>query len=138
MRGLMASASSASRPVHLTLRNLSKCAVVIFLQTSGDFLSKEQLAALQTYVRGGGGFVGIHCAAAGMMTEPWYGELIGAVFTDHPGPQRGILTIENKDNAIVAGLPEEWEWFDEWYNFNSNPRAEGDRAVVHQRRDFKL
>lgn len=103
--------------------NLSQYAVVIFLQTSGDFLNEEQLAALQAYVRGGGGFVGIHCAAAGMTTELWYGELIGAVFTDHPEPQHGILTIENKDHVIVSGLPEKWKWFDEWYNFNINPRA---------------
>ncbi|OTA52437.1 carboxylesterase-like protein [Hypoxylon sp. EC38] len=107
----------------INVENLSHYAVVIFLQTSGDFLNKQQLAALQAYVRGGGGFVGIHCAAAGMTTEPWYGELIGAVFTDHPEPQHGILTIENKDHVIVFGLPEKWEWFDEWYNFNTNPRA---------------
>ncbi|KAI1407652.1 glycosyl hydrolase [Hypoxylon sp. FL1857] len=107
----------------INVENLSKYAVVIFLQTSGDFLSKGELAALQTYVRGGGGFVGIHCAAAGMTTEPWYGELIGAVFTDHPAPQHGVLTVENRDHVIVSGLPEKWEWFDEWYNFNVNPRA---------------
>ncbi|KAI0847199.1 ThuA-like domain-containing protein [Daldinia vernicosa] len=108
----------------ISVQNLSRYAVVIFLQTSGDLLNDEQLAGLQSYVRAGGGFVGVHCAAAGMTREPWYGELIGAVFTDHPEPQLGVLTIEKKKyNVIVSDLPEKWEWFDEWYNFDANPRA---------------
>ncbi|KAI6083711.1 glycosyl hydrolase [Hypoxylon rubiginosum] len=106
----------------VSAENLSRHAVVIFLQTSGDFLDAEQLAGLQRYVRGGGGFVGIHCAAAGMTSVPWYGELVGAVFTDHPEPQSGVVAVENKDHVIVSGLPEKWEWFDEWYNFDANPR----------------
>ncbi|KAI1138383.1 glycosyl hydrolase [Hypoxylon sp. FL0543] len=110
----------------INVENLSKYAAVVFLQTSGDFLNKQQLTALQAYVRGGGGFVGIHCAAAGMTTEPWYGELIGAVFTGHPEPQHGVLTVEDKKHVIVSGLPRKWEWFDEWYNFDSNPRAKVD------------
>ncbi|KAL7624938.1 hypothetical protein AAE478_004152 [Parahypoxylon ruwenzoriense] len=104
-------------------KNLSQYAVIILLQTSGDFLNAEQLAGLQTYVRGGGGCVGIHCAAAGMIEEPWYGELIGAVFMDHPEPQAGVLNVENRHHAIVSGLTEKWAWFDEWYNFSKNPRA---------------
>ncbi|KAI0095918.1 glycosyl hydrolase [Daldinia grandis] len=107
----------------ISAQNLSRYAAVIFLQTSGDFLSDEQLAGLRSYVRAGGGFVGIHCAAAGMTREPWYGELIGAVFTDHPEPQSGVLSVEKKDHTIASGLPEKWEWFDEWYNFDANPRA---------------
>ncbi|KAI1394706.1 glycosyl hydrolase [Hypoxylon fuscum] len=115
--------------------NLSRYAVVIFLQTSGDFLNAEQLAGLQSYVRGGGGFVGIHCAAAGLTKEPWYGDLIGAVFTDHPEPQNGVLTVENQDHIIVSGLPGKWEWFDEWYNFDRNPR---DRVKVLLSIDEKI
>ncbi|KAI1454184.1 glycosyl hydrolase [Annulohypoxylon moriforme] len=107
----------------INVEKLSQYAVVIFLQTSGDFLGGEQLAALQTFVRSGGGFLGIHCAAAGMTKDPWYGELVGAVFTDHPEPQNSLVTVENSDHAIVAGLPEKLEWFDEWYNFDANPRA---------------
>ncbi|KAI1377083.1 glycosyl hydrolase [Hypoxylon crocopeplum] len=106
----------------ITVKNISRYAAIVFLQTSGDFLNADQLAELQSYVRGGGGFVGIHCAAAGMTNDPWYGQLIGAVFTDHPEPQDGVLAVENRGHVIVSGLPEEWEWFDEWYNFDANPR----------------
>ncbi|EMR68291.1 putative glycosyl hydrolase protein [Eutypa lata UCREL1] len=102
--------------------NLARYEVVVFLQTSGNFLSQEQLSGLRSFVRGGGGFVGIHCAASGLRGDPWYGELIGAVFTGHPVPQAGIVAVENRDHAIVSGLPAQWNWFDEWYNFSANPR----------------
>ncbi|PMD30286.1 glycosyl hydrolase [Hyaloscypha variabilis F] len=107
----------------ITATNLAQYAVVVFLQTSGDdLLNEQQLASLQSYVRSGNGFVGVHCAAAGLPNTPWYGELVGAHFTDHPKPQHGKLNVENKGHSIVSGLPEEWPWFDEWYNFASNPR----------------
>ncbi|KAI0378490.1 glycosyl hydrolase [Hypomontagnella monticulosa] len=107
----------------INIENLSRYTVVIFLQTSGNFLDDDQLASLQSYVRGGGGFVGIHCAADGLKRDTWYGELVGAVFTDHPKPQPGILTIEERSHPIVSRLPDKWEWFDEWYNFDASPRT---------------
>ncbi|KAI1194532.1 carboxylesterase-like protein [Nemania serpens] len=102
---------------------LSQFKAIVFLSTSGEFLTKEQLNGLKTYINNGGGFVGIHCALTGMRSEPWYGELMGAIFTDHPDPQNSVVRVENKDHVIVSGLPEELKWFDEWYNFSSNPRG---------------
>ncbi|KAI0884038.1 glycosyl hydrolase [Annulohypoxylon maeteangense] len=128
---------SSEDPSFIDVKKLSRYAVVIFLQTSGDFLGEEQLAALQTYVRSGGGFLGIHCAAAGMTKDPWYGELIGAVFTDHPEPQDGLVTVENKSHVIVAGLPEKLEWFDEWYYFDANPRMKVTVLLSIDERTYK-
>ncbi|KAI0125243.1 glycosyl hydrolase [Xylariales sp. AK1849] len=102
--------------------NLSQYDAVVFLHTSGNFLDQAQLAALKDYLQAGGGFVGIHCAAAGMPTDLWYGSLVGAAFTDHPLPQKGVVTVEDADHVITKGLPARWEWFDEWYNFKTNPR----------------
>ncbi|KAI0517470.1 Crp/FNR family transcriptional regulator [Xylaria bambusicola] len=113
-------ASEDSSLVNATF--LSRFKVVVFLSTSGEFLTSEELQGLKTFVNNGGGFVGIHCAAAGMYGEPWYGELVGAYFADHPEPQHGVVRVENKDHVIVSGYPEESKWFDEWYNFKSNPR----------------
>ncbi|TGJ87159.1 hypothetical protein E0Z10_g1612 [Xylaria hypoxylon] len=101
---------------------LSQFKVVLFLSTSGEFLSKEELHALKAFVNNGGGFVGIHCASSGMRSEPWYGELVGAYFTYHPDPQHSVVRVENNDHIIVSGFPNEFKWFDEWYNFTRNPR----------------
>ncbi|RYP58160.1 hypothetical protein DL770_010502 [Monosporascus sp. CRB-9-2] len=107
----------------ITADNLFQYTVVVFLQTSGNILTEEQLSGLGSYVRGGGGIVGVHCAAAAMPDDPWHGELIGAVFMDHPKPQPRMVTVERPDHVIVSGLPEKWHWFDEWYNFLANPRG---------------
>ncbi|KAI1824134.1 Crp/FNR family transcriptional regulator [Xylaria intraflava] len=101
---------------------LSQFKVVVFLSTSGEFLSKDETAGLRTYINRGGGFVGIHCASAGMHSEPWYGELVGAYFTGHPEPQHSVVRVENNRHVIVSGYPHEFKWFDEWYNFSRNPR----------------
>lgn len=101
---------------------LSQFKVVVFLSTSGEFLTTEQLNALKAFTTKGGGFVGIHCASEGMRSDPWYGQLVGSYFTDHPKPQHGVVKVENKDHVIVSGFPPKFNWHDEWYNFEWNPR----------------
>lgn len=102
--------------------SLSQYTVVVFLHNSGDFLDDTQLSALKAYMKNGGGFVGIHCASAGMLQNQWYGQLVGAAFTDHPEPQAGTVKIEDTEHVLTRGLPNEWQWHDEWYNFRTNPR----------------
>jgi hypothetical protein len=45
-----------------TTANLGRYKAVVFLSTTGDVLNGEQQAAFMTYIRRGGGFVGIHAA----------------------------------------------------------------------------
>ncbi|KAH6647013.1 glycosyl hydrolase [Truncatella angustata] len=106
----------------INLSSLSQYRVLVFLHTSGDFLDKAQLDALKGFIRNGGGFVGIHGAAAGMPQDEWYGRLVGAAFTEHPKPQDGVVKIEDTAHALTKGLSNQWKWHDEWYNFRSNPR----------------
>lgn len=111
-----------------TSENLSTYRVICLLQNSGDFLTGEQLSALQGFVRSGGGVFGIHCAAAGMLSSDWYRRLIGAHFDMHPDPEFGSFKIANESHPIncsaESDIPLE-KWKDEWYNFNSHP-AEND------------
>ncbi|KAI0199491.1 Crp/FNR family transcriptional regulator [Astrocystis sublimbata] len=110
---------------------LSRFKAVVFLSTSGEFLTKQQLHGLKAYINNGGGFVGIHCAAAGMRSQPWYGELVGAYFTTHPSPQESVVRVESREHGIMGELPEQFTWFDEWYNFTWNPRdKEGVRVLL--------
>ncbi|KAI0490239.1 Crp/FNR family transcriptional regulator [Xylaria cf. heliscus] len=101
---------------------LSQFKAIVFLSNSGEFLTKEELRGLKTYINNGGGFVGIHSASVGMYSEPWYGELVGAYFTNHPVPQHSVVRVENNGHIIASGFPAEFKWFDEWYNFTRNPR----------------
>jgi len=110
-------------PERLTDTALGQYKVVMFLSTTGDILDQEQKAALERYIRAGGGFVGIHSASDTEYHWPWYGRLIGAWFASHPQIQRATIRIEDADHPSTKGLPASWERADEWYNFRSDPRG---------------
>jgi type 1 glutamine amidotransferase len=96
--------------------------VVAFVLTTGDVLDPEQEAALQRYVRGGGGFVGVHSATDTEHGWPWYGDLVGASFVFHPPVQDGIVRVTDRHHPSTRFLPRGWPRTDEWYEFDRNPR----------------
>jgi cytochrome c len=110
-------------PERLTDTALAQYRVVVFLSTTGDILDPEQKAALERYIRSGGGFVGIHSASDTEYHWPWYGRLVGAWFASHPQIQHATIRIEDADHPSTKGLPSSWERTDEWYNFRSDPRG---------------
>ncbi|HZW41282.1 MAG TPA: ThuA domain-containing protein [Agromyces sp.] len=89
-------------------------------------LNDTELAAFQGYIRGGGGYVGLHAATDSMHTVPWYSELTGggARFRNHPAQQTATMRVENPTHPSTTMLPTEWVRFDEWYNFTTNPRGD--------------
>ncbi|WP_416953000.1 ThuA domain-containing protein [Nocardioides sp. T5] len=89
-------------------------------------LDDAELAAFQGYIRGGGGFVGLHAATDAMHAVPWYSELTGgsARFAGHPAQQTATMVVESPNHPSTTMLPKEWIRFDEWYNFTANPRED--------------
>lgn len=110
-------------PRQLT-RALAHSDVVAFVLTSGDLLDDAQQAAFETFVRAGGGFVGVHSASDSEYDWPFYAALIGAHFADHPAIQSARVLRDSSTHPSVSFLPEIWERTDEWYNFQRNPRPE--------------
>jgi cytochrome c len=104
-----------------TTRNLRRYRAVVFLSTTGDVLTRAQQQAFQRYVRGGGGFAGVHAAADTEYGWPWYGHLVGARFRSHPNVQPAIIRVRTTSHPSTAGLPKLWLRTDEWYNFASLP-----------------
>ncbi len=104
-----------------TSDRLSSYDAVVFLSTSGNVLDEQQQAAFENYIQQGGGFVGIHGAAATEYDWTWYGNLVGAFFDDHPEVQEATVRVENASHPSTLHLPSPWSWTDEWYNFRSNP-----------------
>jgi type 1 glutamine amidotransferase len=105
-----------------TPENLRRYAAVVFLNTTGDVLAAEQQAAFEAYIRGGGGFVGVHSAADTEYDWPFYGELVGAYFAHHPAIQPATLRVEDHSHPATAHLGETWKRTDEWYDYLTNPR----------------
>ncbi len=99
---------------------LARYRVIVFVNTTGDVLDETQQQALQGFMRGGGGFVGVHSAADTEHGWPWYGELVGAWFHKHPpGLQRTRVRPER--DGRLDGAP--WPVHDEIYNYKRNPRG---------------
>jgi glucose/arabinose dehydrogenase/type 1 glutamine amidotransferase len=103
--------------------NLAAYDAVVWLSTTGDVLDDEQQAAFERYVQGGGGYVGIHSASDTEYAWPWYGDLVGAYFRNHPANQTADLVVADRAHPSSAPLPTVWNRFDEWYNFQTNPRG---------------
>src|SRR6516162_2681131 len=114
---------STEDAARFTDAGLARFKVVVFLCTTGDILDAAQKAALERYVRAGGGFVGIHSASDTEHHWPWYGRLVGTWFRNHPRIQRAMVHIEDSNHPSTRGLPRNWERTDEWHNFVSNPRG---------------
>lgn len=102
---------------------LSRHRVVVFLSTSGDLFDDDQRAALEAYIRAGGGFVGVHSASTSEVNWPFYGALVGAYFDWHPEVQQATVLVEDADHPATAHLPETWTRTDEWYNFHTSVRG---------------
>jgi type 1 glutamine amidotransferase len=106
-------------PAVFTPDGLARFRAVVFLSTSGDVLGPDQQAALEAYVRGGGGWVGVHSAADTEYDWPFYGELVGARFARHPKVQP--VTVRVRDHPVTAALPRTWRITDEPYDYRTRP-----------------
>jgi type 1 glutamine amidotransferase len=97
--------------------NLKQYAVVVFLFSNARELNTEQVSALQSFVRAGGGFVGVHSSSVDSAQDPWFKKLVGRSFRGHPEKQSGVLDVADKNFPATMHLPDRWLWTDEWYEF---------------------
>jgi len=97
---------------------------------------QEEIAArlvknLDEYVRAGGGFMAIHSATDTLKNHKAYGDMIGAVFSQHPwGPKETVMIkVEDPGHALAKGVFEkdEFKFNDEIYEF----REPYDRKRLH-------
>jgi hypothetical protein len=91
---------------------------------ASEWLQGPRRAALQAFVRRGGGIVAVHAAADSHYHWPWYGTLIGGRFRSHPqGAPRGMLSVVDRGHPATEALPETIVHTDEWYSFKEYDAA---------------
>jgi PKD repeat protein len=115
---------------------LARYDAVIWMSTTGDVLNNDQQAAFERYIKAGGGYVGVHSATDTEYTWPWYGQLTGAYFRNHPpGTPQATVVVEDGTKLSTSHLPERWTRVDEWYNFQgiTNPVVNGGGTDVSPR-----
>ena len=122
----------SSNPADFNQDNLAKYRGVVFLSANGVTLNDSQEAAFQAYVKGGGGFVGVHDAARAQPASEWFTGLIGS----RPAPSlpnaekvvESAASGQNPPNETVANL------FDgrtgtKWLTFATTGWAQGKLAA---------
>ncbi|UGU18259.1 ThuA domain-containing protein [Sinomicrobium kalidii] len=102
-----------------TKDSLSRFNAIVFLNTTGDILNKEQQRAFEFFMEKGGGFVGVHAASDTEYEWPWYGMLVGAYFDNHPEIQEAVIKVKVPTHSTCAHLGDTWTRTDEWYNFKN-------------------
>ena len=117
------SVEETADPTQFNDARLGEFDAVVFMSTTGDLLNEQQQAAFERYIRGGGGYVGVHAAADAENDWAWYGRLVGAYFRSHPRPQPATIRVTDRSHLSTLCLPEAWTRTDEWYDFNALPAA---------------
>ena len=113
---------------------------------------KEAQDAFTEYLeQGKGGWIGFHHPTLlgvfdGYPMWQWYSKFMGDImFKDNiHGGTTALLTIEDKNHPIMAGLPASFTTKDEWYTYNRSPRpnvhvlASIDENTYVPNRDIKM
>jgi cytochrome c len=102
---------------------LRRYRAVVFLNTTGDVLNDEQQAAFERYIRGGGGFVGIHAAVEAEPEWSFYGDLLGTRAAGASEVVSATVKVADRVHPSSRELPEYWTRSDQWFNFASNVRG---------------
>jgi hypothetical protein len=112
-----------------TAEGLAAYGAVILLSTTGEPLGPpgRPTDTLVTYVRGGGGLVGIRAATDAYPSADSYVRLLGGLFDGHPGDVRAASCRKEGTHPAVTRLPPTFEVRDEYYLFR---RFRPDNQVV--------
>ncbi|WP_309112197.1 ThuA domain-containing protein [Saccharothrix sp.] len=116
------SVTATEDSARFTVDSLARYDAVVFLNTTGEVLDGAQKDAFESYIRGGGGFVGVHSAADTEYDWPFYGEVVGAYFASHPEVQPATVRVTDHAHPATAHLGPTWDITDEWYDYRTNPR----------------
>lgn len=109
-------------PEIFTDATLRRYRALVFANTNNQVLATEaQQAALQRYIRAGGGFVGIHSAVGSMRAWPWFWSLIGGSFVRHPKLQEFTIRVVDAHHPSTAFMGGQFRWTDEFYYLRDMP-----------------
>jgi type 1 glutamine amidotransferase len=112
--------------------NLRQYQAFIMLHLAPFDMTYAQQEALQQFIEEGKGWVGIHGAGlagkqfigTGARYWQWFEDFLGGVtYSPHPAYQQGEVIVEDRQHPATRNLPDRFEFSDEWYEFNGNPRG---------------
>lgn len=103
----------------LNKENLSKYDGLV-IYANHDVLSKDQEAAMKSFVEGGKGLIPLHSATGCFKNSDWYIETIGGQFASHgEGDFTGTIVAPN--NEVMKGLKPFETWDETYVHQRINP-----------------
>ncbi len=101
--------------------NLAQFDAICFNNTCGHIIEDAALKQnLLDFVRGGKGFVGIHCSAHTFVGWKEYGEMHGTFSISHPWNEIVTVKIEDPTHPVVKPLAPSISVLDEIYEFDAS------------------
>ena len=101
-------------PSLFTKEKIGAFDVLVFSNTNNEaFDTEEQKKVFQAYIRGGGGFVGIHSACGSERQWPWFWANLGGKFIRHAKRQSFEIKVIDKEHPSTAHLDDIWQWEDD-------------------------
>ncbi|HUS57933.1 MAG TPA: ThuA domain-containing protein [Planctomycetota bacterium] len=73
----------------------------VVMYTQGGKLTGKEEQGITSFVKGGKGFLGIHCAADSFVENPKYIEMVGGKFIDHGPCQEFGVNVANKEHDLT-------------------------------------
>jgi type 1 glutamine amidotransferase len=118
------SVTATEDPTVFTDESLARFDVIIFSNTNNDVFDTDgQRQALKQYIRGGGGFVGIHSASGTERNWAWFTRLVGGRFVFHPPQQDFVAVVADRSHPSTSFLPKRWNIVDDepYYHHGMSP-----------------
>ncbi|AEQ51218.1 ThuA domain-containing protein [Pelagibacterium halotolerans] len=112
-------------------RNIRGNDAVVFFSTTRETLTDLGKHQLMLYVRGGGGFVGVHNVMGTSYSWTWFEGLVGGQLFNHGPRQEAEIVVHSETDPSVAHLETGTRFIEEeWYNVYPDPRRLSDIRVL--------
>ena len=92
----------------------------LLLYANHPRITSDQWKNLLDFVKGGKGFVPVHCASWCFSNVPQFDQLVGGRFTSHQGAVFSPRIVA-KDHPAVSGVGEIEAWDETYYHHRHNP-----------------
>jgi len=107
---------SSDSPDVFTDSNLAQYAAIVFANSNNEAFSNDaQREAFKHYVQSRHGIVAIHSASGSERSWPYFSQVIGGKFAEHPILQTFTIHVADPTFPAVQNLPENFSWTDECY-----------------------
>lgn len=102
----------------INLPNSDYSVVVVYTTGFHDDLTPERENGLLSFVRNGGGFVGIHSATDSFRGSKAYVEMLNGEFLTHPEPHEFKVIINDHNHYLTTRMPD-FSIYDEMYHLQN-------------------